>query len=310
MIASLRWDGAPIRTPGIYHDLPIARYHRGDITDGPSVSSTTLRMLWNKSPKHAWARDPLNPNRIEEADNEAFILGRATHHLICGQVNFADEFIVRPEMIDGEKWHGNRTACKRWQATQKREGRTVLTPEQVEQIRGMAVALGEFPLIQAGILNGLIERSMFWKDSETGLWLKARPDAIPSDSGDYADLKTTQSVLYHDLQTSISTYAYHMQAALVLEGARALGLPAETFTLIWVETKVPHCVRAQQIKDEDLERGGRQNRAAIRTFATCLNAGSWPGPGDDRADAEYVELPDWKRKQIDDRLKFELAEAA
>jgi hypothetical protein len=310
MIASSRWDGTPVRVPGIYHDLPIARYHRGDIAAGPSVSSTTLRRLWNASPKHAWANDPLNPKRIEQDDSEAFILGRATHHLVCGQVNFADEFIVRPETIDGEKWHGNRTTCKKWLAKQKAEGRTVLTPDHVEQIRGMAVALGEFPLMQAGVLNGLIERSMFWQDKETGLWLKARPDAIPSDSGDFSDLKTTESVLYHSLQNSVATYGYHQQAALVLEGARALDLPAETFTFIWVESKPPHCVRAQQIKDEDLARGMKQNRVSIRLFADCLAAGSWPGPGDDRADAEYVDLPDWKRKQIDERLKFELREAA
>jgi hypothetical protein len=310
MIASIRWDGEPIRTPGIYHDLPIGRYHRGDIAVGPSVSSTTLRQLWNRSPKHAWARDPLNPKRIEEDDSEAFILGRATHHLICGQVNFADEFVVRPEVLEGAKWHGNRTECKRWLAARKREGKTVLTPDQVEQIRGMAVALGEFPLMQQGILNGLIERSLFWQDKETGLWLKARPDAIPSDSGDFADLKTTQSVLYHDLQNSMATYGYHQQAALALDGARALDLPAETFTFVWVETKPPHCVRAQQLRDEDIARGARQNRVAIRMFADCFAAGSWPGPGDDRADAEFIDLPDWKRKQIDDRLKYELAEAA
>jgi hypothetical protein len=310
MITSIRWDGAPIRAPGIYHDLPIARYHRGDVAVGPSVSSTALRVLWNESPKHCWARNPLNPSRIDEEDSEAFILGRATHHLICGQVNFADEFVVRPETLEGAKWHGNRTECKRWLKQRKAEGKTVLSPEQVDQIRGMAVALGEFPLMQQGVLNGLIERSLFWQDKETALWLKARPDAIPNDSGDYADLKTTSSVLYHQLQTALGTYGYHQQAALVLEGAKALDLDASTFTFIWVETKPPHCVRAQQLKDDDIQRGINQNRVAIRMFADCLAGGNWPGPGDDRADAEYVDLPDWKRKQIDERLKFELAEAA
>lgn len=310
MIASIRWDGAPIAAPGVYHDLPIARYHRGDIAVGPSVSSTVLRQMWNQSPRHCWAHNPLNPDRIEDEDTEAFVLGRATHHLICGQINFADEFVVRPEEIEGAKWHGNRTVCKKWVAARKREGKSVLTPDQAVQIRGMAVALAEFPLMRQGILNGLIERSMFWQDRETGLWLKARPDAIPSDSGDFADLKTTGSVLYRDLQSSIAAYGYQQQAALVIEGAKALDIPAETFTFLWVEVKPPHCVRATQVKDEDIARGMQQNRMALRMFADCLAAGSWPGPGDDRADAEYVELPDWKRKQIDDRLKFELREAA
>ena len=310
MIANVRWDGAPVTAPGVYSDLPLDRYHRGDIADGPSVSSTTLRQLWDKSPKHCWAKSPLNPQRIEQEDSDAMALGRATHHLICQQINFADEFVVRPETMDGKAWHGNRTECKNWLKARHREGKTVLKPDDVDNIRGMAVALGEFPLIQAGALNGLIERSLFWKDKETGLWLKARPDAIPNDSGDFSDLKTTQSVLYHDLQNTLATYGYIQQAALVMEGARALDIEASSFTLIWVETKPPYCVRAQQLKDEDIARGIRMNRAAMRMFANCLEAQAWPGPGDERADAEYIELPDWKRKQIDDRLKFELAEAA
>src|SRR5262252_4594969 len=162
MIASTRWDGAPIRAPGIYHDMPLARYHQGDIADGPSVSSTTLRRLWNESPAHAWAHDPANPNRIVEDDSEAFILGRATHHLICGQAGFSDEYIVRPkEAPDGRDWHGSNKSCIRWLAEQKRIGRTVLTSAHVEQIKGMAISLGENTLVQEGLLNGLIERSLF-----------------------------------------------------------------------------------------------------------------------------------------------------
>jgi hypothetical protein len=41
-----------------------------------------------------------------------------------------------------------------------------------------------------------------------------------------------------------------------------------------------------------------------------LQTGVWPGPGADHADAEHVDLADWSRKQIDDRLKLQLREAA
>ncbi|WLA65488.1 hypothetical protein [Bradyrhizobium diazoefficiens] len=96
----------------------------------------------------------------------------------------------------------------------------------------------------------------------------------------------------------------------IREGARALGLPATSFTLLWVESKSPHCVRAQTLKDEDLARGHALNELAAKTFWECYRSGVWPGPGDDRPDAEYVDLPDWYRKSVDDRVKFELREAA
>jgi hypothetical protein len=310
MTESIRWNGQKITTPGIYRDVPLDDYHRGDICDGPSVSSSTLRDLWNHSPAHAWARSAMNPNRIEEKDSEHFILGRATHHLICGEVGFAEKFVIRPDTLEGEKWNGNRKDCKKWIVARHREGKTILTWANVEAIKGMAVAIGAFPLVQQGALNGQIERSFFWRDRETGWWLKARPDDMPNDSGDFTDLKSTVSVLYRDLQSTIGEYGYHQQGALIMEGAQALGIEAASFTLIFVEKAPPHCVRAQQLRDEDIARGGKMNRVALRTFVECFTAGVWPGPGDGRDDAEYVDLADWRRKQIDERLHLQLSEAA
>jgi PDDEXK-like uncharacterized protein DUF3799 len=309
-IQSIKWNGQQITVPGIYSRLPLDDYHRGDICDGPSVSSTTLRKLWDKSPAHAWAHCALNPARVEDEDSEALIIGRAAHHLLAAEIGFENLFVIQPDTWEGEKWHGNRTVCKRWKAARKREGLTIVTTAHMEMIKGMSLSLGMFPLVQAGALNGLIERSFLWRDKETGLWLKARPDAIPSDSGDFTDLKTTGSVLYRDLQKAIGDHGYHQQAALVIEGARALDIEATSFTLIWVEKSPPNCVRAQQLKDEDIARGMKQNRVALRTFADCLASGVWPGPGDDRDDAEFVDLPDWKRTQIDERLRLQLREAA
>lgn len=308
---SIPWDGQRISVPGLYSGIPLDDYHRGDICDGPSVSSSSLRTLWDKSPAHYWDQSPLNPNREERVETEAFTLGRAAHHLICGEPYFTKLFVVRPDRApDGRDWSGNNLSCKAWLKQAQRDGKTVLKPDHVEIIKGMALSLSNNHLVQAGILNGLIERSMFWKDPETGVWLKARPDALPSDSGDYADLKTTQSVFYRDLQSTVGDYGYHQQGALVLDGAKALGLPVSSFSLVWIEKKRPYCARVQTLKDEDLARGGKQNRVALRTFHTCFINKTWPGPGDDRDDAEYVDLADWKRKQIDDRLNLQLGEAA
>jgi hypothetical protein len=311
MIRSIPWDGKTITADGIYSGIPLDQYHRGDICDAPSVSSSGLRKLWMTSPAHFWDTSPLNPNRsTDDDDKEAFTVGRAAHLVCCGEPGFADQFVIRPTTIDGEPWHGNKRICKAWLADRKREGKTVLTEVQTEAVTGMAVALGNNALVQAGILNGLIERSMFHRDPETGLWLKARPDAIPNDSGDFADLKTTPSVMYLDLRKTITEFAYQMQAGLVMEIGAAIGIEASTFTFLFVEKKRPYCTRAMMLKDEDILRGFDMNRAMRRTVADCLQTGVWPGPGADRADAEHVDLADWSRKQIDDRLKLQLREAA
>lgn len=309
---TIQWDGQRISRPGIYAGIPIDDYHRGDICDGPSLSSSGMRLLWSKSPKHFWDKSPLNPNRDDsDEDNKDLIIGRAAHHLVCGEIGFGDHYVIRPDKApDGRAWNGNNKTCIAWLDEQKRNRLTVLTPEMAESIRGMAISLGENTMMQAGILNGLVERSLFWRDKKTGVWLKVRPDVIATASGDYADLKTTQSVLYKDTQRSLDEYGYHQQGALILEGAIELGLPASSFSLVWVEKKRPYCVRVQQLISTDLNLGARINRLCIDTFHSCFVAKHWPGPGDDRADAEFVQLSDAARERAETRLKYQLPEAA
>ena len=70
--------------------------------------------------------------------------------------------------------------CAAWRAERGREGKAILTLNDVADIRGMAESLGRHPIIKAQALNGLIERSGFYKDKDTGIWVKIRPDAIPT----------------------------------------------------------------------------------------------------------------------------------
>jgi len=308
------WDGQRISVPGLYSNVPLKEYHRGDICDGPSISSSGLRMLWKSAPAYYWDKSAHNPERDDsDDDNENFILGRAAHHVICREAGFAKHFIIRPEKApDGKAWHGNNKSCKDWLKAQKAIGKTVLSSAQVEQIRGMAVALGRMPLFRKGILDGLIEHSMFWRDPITGIWLKARPDCIPTASGDYSDLKTTESVKHLDVQRAIDPeygYGYIMQGALVLEGALALDMEVNSFSLVWVEKKRPFCTRVSTLDDEDIARGAGCNRVALRVFQRCFTAKSWPGPGDEE-DASFLRMSQAARERIDARLEVELKEAA
>ena len=93
----IKWTPAmgKITTPGIY-DLPIEVYH-SDVTDGPSISSSGLRMIEDKSPLHYWDTSPLNPDREPQQDKPYFSLGRAVHTLILGEDGFATNYAVRPE---------------------------------------------------------------------------------------------------------------------------------------------------------------------------------------------------------------------
>lgn len=283
---------------GIYPDIDIEAYHHDPkLCDGPSISHSGLDRIFKKSPAHYYIGSPLNPTPEPHEPSEAMVLGQSAHHLFLGQDNWSLRYIERPEMILGAKWNGNRLDCKEWLKKQELAGRIVLKPEQIKAVVGMAESLDREPLIRSGILRGKIEQSMIWRDEETGVWLKARPDAIPND-GDYADLKTSIDVSIDYLEKIVGDYGYHRQGALIREGAKVvMGVPPEafSFTLIFIETKPPYCCTIVALTEEDLDLGHMENRQALKLFKHCLDHNDWPGPAGHQSDARYVAVKDWAR---------------
>ena len=299
MTATTITAGQIITEPGLY-DMPIEWYH-SDCCAGPSISSSGLRTIESESPAHYWCRSPLNPNREPQEDKAHFALGRAAHMLLLGEAGFAEQFVVRPDTYEDTKtgevkpWNGNANACKAWLAGQTRG---IITTDQLAKIVGMSKSLAAHPLIAAGLLNGEIERSLIWKDAETGIWLKARPDCLPTDANMVADLKTTSSAHALAVRRSIADYGYHMQLALVGMGMEAvLGrrIADDDYILVFVEVSAPYAVNTKPISGDAITYGRRQIRRAIRRFADCLDKGQWPAFDDDGVTAH---LPEYFQRQL------------
>ncbi len=286
-----KWDGRPISAPGIYSGISLEQYH-GPITDGPGISSTGLRTIEGDSLKHYWSTSYLNPKRRASPDNTAMAFGRVVHDLAAGE-RFDDRYVVRPA-----KWDSWRSGdAQRWRAEQMLDGKTVITPEELEAVREVADSLSEHPTIQAGILKGIVEHSIFWQDHKTGVWLKARPDVIPIDSDMIVDLKTCASAHPVAVRRSINDLNYHMQLALAYEGLLATtGREMTDFVLVFVEKAPPYCVNIKPIWMQDIELGRRQNRRSLDKFAEALNTGHWPGYDDDEVPCG---ISDGYRKRLD-----------
>lgn len=302
-IVPVPWDKQKISADGLYADIPIETYH-GNICVGPSVSSSGLREINGKSPSHYWSTSYLNPEAEPREVSDALILGSAAHHLLFGEGKLLEKFAVRPAEFDS--WRTK--ASKEWRAAQILEGRSVLTDSDLKIIRGMAKSLAAHPLInppdpsQQGLLNGLIETSLIWKDKETGVWLKSRPDAIPLDS-DIVDLKTAVDATARGCQTAIRENGLYMQMALVGMGMEAvLGRKAEQFnyTLVFVEKSPPYAVNIKPLDSWWIWAGRMKVRQALRRFADGVAKGEWPAYDDDTM---TCSPPDWFRKQIETEIR-------
>lgn len=296
------WNDETISESGCWRDIPLEQYHRKvDLLDGPSISKSSLKWLLpahGGSPKAFWGRWAYNPARIEQEPSVALDFGKATHCLLLGDEVFDGRFAVRPE-----EWKDWRTkASNEWREEQIKAGRTIVLPDHLDMIRKMRADAAEYPLVQGGILDGLVERSLFWKDEETGIWLKCRPDVIAAD-GIYADLKTTASFDEDFLERQNFDAGYYLQGAMLRMVCRALEIPFDTFVLLYVlKDDVPDTTHVE-LSTYELDRGEMEIRAALRLIRRCLDAGEWPGARPFAGGTRALSLKPWAQQRIDNSLK-------
>lgn len=305
--------GSIIEREGLYSGVPMSAYHGPRLVTGPRATSSGLRRIFSDSPMEYWIESALNPNRLEQADKEAYRLGRAVHHICLGEADFSKHFAIRPD-----KWNSWRTDdAKKWRAERQFEGLTVLDDDEVDTVRGMAgiqpwqsglvdsgIANCAF-VVDNGLLNGLIEHSILWRDAETGIWLAVRPDAIPVYDGIASDLKTTQDVDVRSIGRTFDDLRYDMQAALIRTGFRIVcNVEITNFSFIFVKKKPPHPVQVIEVPPRDMDAAEADLRTSIRTFARCWERKIWPGPGGTQTDARPVGLTKWGRTSADDRRAF------
>lgn len=326
MIEVREWDGKPITQPGIVRGIPMQSeydeegnritlgYHDFEICDGPSLSSGILRAAERKSMDEVWLTFPGNPDRKDEGDKDHFNRGRARHTLFLGEGGFAKDYVIQPETYPGganypsldgtedKKWTYGARWCKDWREAQRAAGRSILPSNEMEDIKGAAARLNQHPEIRdGGILNGMIEYSLFWKDPVTGLWLKSRPDVIPTDSGMIVDYKGAADVSYRSIERSLDDFGYSQQLALAAEGLRELaGIEITDHVLVFQKWTAPWSVNVKPIAGEAIQYGAMQNRRAINRIAECLKTGIWPGPDDDGVP---VNLPKYARDRLEKQHK-------
>lgn len=198
------------------------------------------------------------------------------------------------------KWSGNANDCKAWLENASENNLTVITAEQIERIKRIAEDAHNYPLIQMGVLNGRVERSMFWKDEETGVWLRSRPDAMPNADGVFADLKTASKFDEDFLERQIFDAGYFLQAAMTRMICRSLGIPFETFVLVYVlNDDVPDTAHVE-ISAHDIDRGERVIRWCLNTIRHSLDADDWPGARPFSGGERHIQMKPWAKSRLDD----------
>jgi exodeoxyribonuclease VIII len=184
---------------------------------------------------------------------------------------------------------GLKLTTKCGKAWRDRESRKVITHKELHEIQECVAAIRRYPHAAELLDGATFQASMFWEDPEFGVRLRGRPDIMGPQG--ITDLKTTADVRFFAKQ--IDSFSYHWQAAMYLDGAEACGWdgPLE-WRWIVAEPEPPYAVEVSHpVSLSLLELGRDEYRRALKTYAQCKEADTWPASSYGLME---FDLPNWR----------------
>jgi len=150
--------------------------------------------------------------------------------------------------------------------------------------------------------EGEFEYSIIWRDEETGLSLRARPDKLSFFRGDclVSDIKTTRSFNPRTFGNDVAKYGYHRQAAWYIDGVTALGWHVPAYCFITVDKTPAHETHVYELMPSAIELGRQQNRQLLTELKHRLETGDWNAP--DHDSIIELDMPTWAYREDQRRI--------
>ena len=189
-----------------------------------------------------WAYHRLND---DHKSTDAMKFGTAFHAYLLG----TSDVVSLPE---GESFRSKDN--QKWRADQLEAGNIIVSYNDMQLLKRMKEGIEqtslmpEYPDYMEIIEQGTKEQCIEWKDRQTGLMLKAKPDLIPAGTDYLVDLKTAQKADAESFAKEVINYGYHIQTVFYRAAVAACkpdafdrGSKAPSTMQFWVFEKTDAC---------------------------------------------------------------------
>lgn len=189
-----------------------------------------------------WAYHRLND---DHKPTDAMKFGTAFHAYLLG----TSDVVSLPE---GESFRSKDN--QKWRADQLEAGNIIVSYNDMQLLKRMKEGIEqtslmpEYPDYMEIIEQGTKEQCIEWKDRQTGLMLKAKPDLIPAGTDYLVDLKTAQKADAESFAKEVINYGYHIQTVFYRAAVAACkpdafdrGSKAPSAMQFWVFEKTDAC---------------------------------------------------------------------
>jgi len=286
--------------------MTAAEYH----ADRTRVSASSLK-LFAQAPALWWNWRNGGQSR---PSTPALTLGRMVHTLALEPDEFGRDFALVPNDAPDRPSSRQREAKKPSPATvfavqwwdefeRAADGKTIVDFELYAKAEAIVYNLNRDPVIGPMLrYKGEVEKTIYFKDEETGIECKARLDKILylSDCGNVIfDLKTAADASTDSFRRNAISYGYHIQAAHYWLAVKAeIGEDPSAFFFGTVETSDLFLTHPFRTTAEFLDFGKRERAKLMRRLAACLESGHFPGYCEALGGVTDLDLPHWALNQL------------
>jgi exodeoxyribonuclease VIII len=159
--------------------------------------------------------------------------GTAMHAILLEPELLKTDFVVMPRF----NLRTNAGKEEKEQFLRENEGKTVLTSDEREKLDILYNSVMAHPVARETIkAEGLAEASLFWKDEQTGLQCRCRPDKLITSQNRIIDIKTTPDL--SKFKYSVQDFRYHVQEAFYIDGIKANGIECEKMEFLVIQKNV------------------------------------------------------------------------
>lgn len=271
---------------GVVEGLSNAEYHAI-----PALSASGLKSL-SRSPLHFWA-EFLDAEREPRKETDSMMLGTAIHSLVLEPDAFLERYTILPADAPKRPTSAQLEAKKPAEATlvqiawwdefnRQAQGKIVLSVEQARKVQAVADRVKSSDAASTIFEKGQAELSFFWKDPETDVYCKCRPDWLTIEeeqaTGIMVDLKSTVDAGPNGFRREMSKFDYGLQAAWYLKGYREIFKREPTaFVFAAFETTRPFACGFYTPSKRMLDHSNARIATLKNTYVECLEHDEWPG---------------------------------
>jgi len=283
--------------PGVYPNITSKDYHA--MTD--IVSNSYLGKL-AKVPACA---------KLPQKETAAMIFGRAFHsYVLEGLTAWNQDFVVAldvPTKPNKRSTQKTIDAYTDWQNSL--DGKQPISLDDFTTIQQMKNSVMQHPFAKNLLSDGISETTIIWKDEETELLCKVRPDRIPAgNKGVIWDLKSTSNASRNAFLSDCIKFGYAREGAMYLEGfSRAMEAKYDDliFALVAVEKEEPFRVEVYTIEVDLLEYGYGEFHRLLQIEKVCRDHDFWPNYQNSGAISLFkpAYLPVWEYDSLENMEK-------